>query len=150
MPSRLFCSEPPLANSCLTACAYCRAGGTAPADRVGSPLSQVRRTSRKSPRHCEPVRAWQSASLRPHRGRAMLRIAGITDCQKVNCPKGKRGHPGVRRFAARNDRGNRNRSFLRKVRRLFSVVPGNGTGLFPTISPCRGRPPCRPPFHFSS
>ena len=36
-----------------------------------------------------------------------IRIAGVTDCQKVNCPKGKRGHPGVRRFAARNDRGNR-------------------------------------------
>ena len=41
MPSRLFCGEPPLANSCLTACAYCRAGGTAPADRVGSPQTTV-------------------------------------------------------------------------------------------------------------
>jgi len=29
--------------------------------------------------------------------------AGVTDCQEVNCPKGKRGHPGVRRFAPRND-----------------------------------------------
>ena len=26
-----------------------------------------------------------------------------TDCQKVNCPKGKRGQPGLRRFAPRND-----------------------------------------------
>ena len=26
-----------------------------------------------------------------------------TDCQEVNCPKGKRSHPGVRPFGARND-----------------------------------------------
>ena len=26
-----------------------------------------------------------------------------TDCQKVNCPKGKRRHPGVRGYAPRND-----------------------------------------------
>ena len=31
------------------------------------------------------------------------RFCASGDCQKVNCPKGKRGHPGVRRFAARND-----------------------------------------------
>ena len=33
----------------------------------------------------------------------MLRIAGDADCQKVNCPKGKRGHPGVRAYGPRND-----------------------------------------------
>ena len=48
--------------------------------------------------HCEGVSPWQSVLFPPPcGGGAVLRTAGDADCQKVNCPKGKRGHPGVRR-----------------------------------------------------
>ena len=39
------------------------------------------------------------------KGCAMQSIAGKTDCLEVNCLKGKRSHPGVRTFGARNDNG---------------------------------------------
>ena len=40
-----------------------------------------------------------------HFGRSSFKTVRFwrTDCQKVNCPKGKRSHPGVRGCAPRND-----------------------------------------------
>ena len=51
---------------------------------------------------------WQSVLFpSPRGGRAVQSTAGDADCQKVNCPKGKRGHPGVRPVGPRNDGGRR-------------------------------------------
>ena len=45
---------------------------------------------------CEPVRTNTSLRASAHTGVAIPKIGG--DCQEVNCPQGKRDHPGVRRL----------------------------------------------------
>ena len=75
-----------------------RACGTAHADHV---TIIVRANKKDQPPSitviAKPEGLWQSVLFpSPGGGRAVQSTAGDADCQKVNCPKGKRGHPGVR------------------------------------------------------
>ena len=54
-------------------------------------------TSHRPPLSLRGRRPWQSVTPAAQRAARSLRDRRDADCQKVNCPKGKRGHPGVRR-----------------------------------------------------
>ena len=95
---------------------FCRACGTAHAAPVGQLHSQIRSTSAKQPPSLRGAK--RRGNPHPLRCNAPPVPGGDgkrTDCQKVNCPKGKRGHPGVRAYALAMTAVDGSRCFCREI-----------------------------------
>ena len=115
-----------------------RAGGTAPADR---PKSLPEPDSRTGPRPPLSLRAaWRRGNPHPQRCKSPPVPSGDgkrTDYQKVNCPKGKRSHPGGRPYGLAMTVMIGSRFFP------FNLV-GGGNAIRPTGTPS----PAFSTFHF--
>ena len=66
-------------------------------------------------RHCEAAGRGNPYPLRCEASPVPGGDGKRTDCQKVNCPKGKRGHPGVRAYALAMTAVDGSRCFCREI-----------------------------------
>ena len=66
-------------------------------------------------RHCEAAGRGNPHPLRCNAPPVPGGDGKRTDCQKVNCPKGKRGHPGVRAYALAMTAVDGSRCFCREI-----------------------------------